>query len=113
MFGAAMSAAASRKCSGCFRRFSVWILKRQEMADAGCGLLRPAVRGDRRFHSAQHFCTRRVRQSRVHLDGLSTAEIVGRLEPLDLIVWNGHVLIVLDRHRLIESRPIAPEITAE
>ena len=32
-------------------------------------------------------------------------EIVGRLEPLDLIVWNGHVLIVLDRLRLIESRP--------
>jgi hypothetical protein len=26
------------------------------------------------------------------------------LEPLDLIVWNGHVLIVLDRQTVIESR---------
>ncbi|MBI5483567.1 MAG: peptidoglycan endopeptidase [Deltaproteobacteria bacterium] len=33
------------------------------------------------------------------------AEAVARLlEPLDLIVWNGHVLIVLDRERVIESR---------
>jgi cell wall-associated NlpC family hydrolase len=36
--------------------------------------------------------------------GLTGAEIVKQLEPLDLIVWNGHVLIVLDRDRLIESR---------
>lgn len=36
--------------------------------------------------------------------GLTSAEIIQRLEPLDLIVWNGHVLIVLDRYRLIESR---------
>lgn len=34
-----------------------------------------------------------------------TAEaIAGLLEPLDLIVWNGHVLIVLDRDTVIESR---------
>ena len=26
------------------------------------------------------------------------------MEPLDLIVWQGHVLIVLDRGRVIESR---------
>jgi hypothetical protein len=32
------------------------------------------------------------------------AEIVEMLEPLDLIVWNGHVLIVLDRETVIESR---------
>jgi len=41
----------------------------------------------------------------VPVAGLNAAAIVGRLEPLDLIVWNGHVLIVLDRLRLIESRP--------
>ena len=35
--------------------------------------------------------------------GLTAAELVQRLEPLDLIVLNGHVLIVLDRERLIES----------
>jgi hypothetical protein len=34
-----------------------------------------------------------------------TYEAVARLlEPLDLIAWNGHVLIVLDRNSIIESR---------
>jgi len=34
-----------------------------------------------------------------------TAETIATvLEPLDLIVWNGHVLIVLDRETVIESR---------
>ncbi len=39
----------------------------------------------------------------VPIAGLSAEEIARRLEPLDLIVWAGHVLIVLDRERLIES----------
>jgi hypothetical protein len=41
----------------------------------------------------------------VPVAGLTAADLVRRLEPLDLIAWNGHVLIVLDRERLIESRP--------
>ena len=36
--------------------------------------------------------------------GKTTDEIAGLLEALDLIVWNGHVLIVLDRQTIIESR---------
>jgi cell wall-associated NlpC family hydrolase len=40
----------------------------------------------------------------VPIAGLGAAEIASRLEPLDLIVWNGHVLIVIDRTRVIESR---------
>ena len=40
----------------------------------------------------------------VPVAGLKGEEIVRRMEPLDLIVWNGHVMIVLDRERLIESR---------
>lgn len=40
----------------------------------------------------------------VPIDGSSAAAIVRQLEPLDLIVWQGHVLIVLDRERVIESR---------
>lgn len=40
----------------------------------------------------------------VPIAGLSTAEIIRRLEPLDLITWRGHVMIVLDRELLIESR---------
>ncbi|KIE43711.1 NlpC/P60 family protein [Geobacter anodireducens] len=40
----------------------------------------------------------------VPIAGLSAAAIRRRLEPLDLIVWKGHVIIVLDRERTIESR---------
>jgi hypothetical protein len=40
----------------------------------------------------------------VQIEGKKPDEIAGMLEPLDLIVWNGHVLIVLDRQTVIESR---------
>ncbi|GLI38108.1 peptidoglycan endopeptidase [Geobacter hydrogenophilus] len=40
----------------------------------------------------------------VPIAGLTAEEISQRLEPLDLIVWKGHVIIVLDRERTIESR---------
>lgn len=36
--------------------------------------------------------------------GKGVAEIAAMLEPLDLIVWKGHVIIVLDRNTVIESR---------
>jgi hypothetical protein len=36
--------------------------------------------------------------------GLDAERIASRVEPLDLIVWSGHVMIVIDRERLIESR---------
>ena len=40
----------------------------------------------------------------VRVAGNSLEEMVVRLEPLDLAVWNGHVIIVLDRDTVIESR---------
>lgn len=40
----------------------------------------------------------------VAIKGKRAAEIAGQLEPLDLIVWNGHVIIVLDQQTVIESR---------
>lgn len=40
----------------------------------------------------------------VAIYGKQGAEIAAQLEPLDLIVWNGHVVIVLDRQTAIESR---------
>ena len=40
----------------------------------------------------------------VPIAGLPVGKLVERLEPLDLIVWPGHVIIVLDRQRTIESR---------
>ncbi len=42
--------------------------------------------------------------SPVAVAGRSAREIASRLAPLDLIVWPGHVLVVLDRERVIESR---------
>jgi hypothetical protein len=40
----------------------------------------------------------------VAVAGKTLEEIAGSLEPLDLIVWSGHVIIVLDRETAIESR---------
>lgn len=40
----------------------------------------------------------------VAIAGKSPADIVALLQPLDLIVWNGHVIIVLDGKNAIESR---------
>ena len=40
----------------------------------------------------------------VAIAGKEAADILPLLQPLDLIVWNGHVIIVLDQHTAIESR---------
>jgi hypothetical protein len=40
----------------------------------------------------------------VAVAGRSAAEIATLLQPLDLLVWDGHVIIVLDRQTAIESR---------
>ncbi len=42
--------------------------------------------------------------SPVTIAGLDAEEIVQIVQPLDLIVWKGHVMIILDRERVIESR---------
>ena len=42
--------------------------------------------------------------SGVAIAGRDPRGIAALLRPLDLIVWNGHVMIVLDRERIIESR---------
>lgn len=40
----------------------------------------------------------------VAVAGRDAAAIAAMLQPLDLIVWSGHVIVVLDRERTIESR---------
>lgn len=40
----------------------------------------------------------------VAISGKQAPEIAALLQPLDLLVWNGHVIIVLDRQSAIESR---------
>ena len=40
----------------------------------------------------------------VKIAGLTPVKVAERLKPLDLIVWNGHVIILLDGQRAIESR---------
>ncbi len=39
----------------------------------------------------------------VLIEGLSAAKIANKLQPLDLITWKGHVIIVLDQKHTIES----------
>ena len=45
----------------------------------------------------------------VSVAGKSLPEITASLQPLDLLVWPGHVLIVLDGNTLIESRLVCHE----
>lgn len=40
----------------------------------------------------------------VRVAGLAAEEVAAKLQPLDLLVWNGHVMIVLDQDSVIESR---------
>jgi len=40
----------------------------------------------------------------VKIAGLNADQIIKILEPLDLMVWAGHLIIVLDKERTIESR---------
>lgn len=44
----------------------------------------------------------------VAITGKQPADIAALLQPLDLIVWNGHVVVVLDRLTSIESRLACP-----
>ena len=41
----------------------------------------------------------------IEIKNKSTDEILNIIQPLDLIVWNGHVVIVLDENAIIESTP--------
>lgn len=47
----------------------------------------------------------------VKIAGKNAADIAAQLQPLDLVVWPGHVLIVLDRGRIIESRLVCANPT--
>jgi len=40
----------------------------------------------------------------LEIKGLDAGQIIAKVEPLDLIVWDGHVIIILDKERTIESR---------
>ncbi len=41
----------------------------------------------------------------IDIEGKNAEQIAEMLEPLDLIVWKGHVVIVLDKDEVIESSP--------
>lgn len=41
----------------------------------------------------------------VDIAGKSASEIASMLQPLDLIAWSGHVIIVIDENTVIESTP--------
>lgn len=42
--------------------------------------------------------------SAVQIAGLNVSQIINKIKPLDLIIWKGHVIIILDKDRAIESR---------
>jgi hypothetical protein len=70
------------------------------LAGVDCsGLLYEATDGftPRNTSALTSFCTG------VPMAGLSPEMVAQRLQPLDLIVWKGHVMIVLDRDSIIES----------
>ena len=75
--------------------------KRLTLAGLDCsGLLYAATGG-----STPRNTSRLVEYGRaVQVAGKGTPELATLLEPLDLIVWNGHVIIVLGRDTVIESR---------
>lgn len=39
----------------------------------------------------------------VNIEGLNAEQIIDKLEPLDMIVWNGHVIYVYDKQTAIQS----------
>jgi hypothetical protein len=41
--------------------------------------------------------------TRLSIVGKSLEQITGMLEPLDIIVWKGHMMVVLDDEHTIES----------
>ena len=45
-----------------------------------------------------------VYQTLLAARALAAAKIKAQLKPLDLIVWRGHLMIVLDNNKTIESR---------
>ncbi len=84
-----------------YRNVNITDSKGLTLAGLDCsGLLYQATNGWTPRNTAQL-----VRFGRpVAIRGKSAEAIDRLLEPLDLIVWNGHVLIVLDQNTVIESR---------
>lgn len=41
----------------------------------------------------------------IEIEGLTTEDIAKKLQPLDIIVWSGHVVVVFDETTTIESTP--------
>lgn len=75
--------------------------KRLTLAGLDCsGLLYHATGGCTPRNSSQLLSFGQA----VEIAGKPISEIVALLQPLDLIVWNGHVVIVIDQQTAIESR---------
>lgn len=76
-------------------------MKRMTLAGLDCsGLLYQATAGWTPRNTSQLIAFGKG----IPVAGKSAGELARLLEPLDLIVWNGHVIIVLDRETVIESR---------
>lgn len=89
--------------AGLFQRETIPAGRRERMILAGVdcsGLLYQASGGWTPRNTAQLVAFGKG----VAIAGKTADELTGLLQPLDLIVWNGHVIVVLDRETAIESR---------
>lgn len=82
-----------------------WILKGVDCS----GLLYEATEGftPRNTSGLENF------GSVVDIKNKNSDDIIGNLQPLDLILWKGHVIIVLDEEKVIESLPERGVITTK
>jgi hypothetical protein len=89
--------------------FSAWFNGTVREEDRGRYILAGLDCSGLLYHATGGRTPRNTAQLLMHGQGLaiagkSSAEIAALLQPLDLIVWNGHVVIVLDQQTAIESR---------
>ena len=73
-----------------------WMLKGVDCS----GLLYEATNG----HTPRNTSSLLTFGTPVQITGLNATQIILKVEPLDIIVWKGHLIIILDRKRTIESR---------
>ena len=64
------------------------------------GLLREANKGNTPRNTRQLLTV----GNPVDIEGLTMDQIISKVQPLDIIVRDGHVVIILDQDRAIESR---------
>jgi cell wall-associated NlpC family hydrolase len=95
--------------SGGVPELSAWLYKSNQEEERGWLILAGLDCSGLLYHATNGWTPRNTAQLLMYGEGIAIAgksvgEIPLLLQPLDLIVWNGHVVIVLDQQTAIESR---------